>query len=121
MLLWPQQTHMLALPMNVDQPASHLLQDLLRHRTTVKASYGAPGAKDVAGKNQLPTIRGNVEFLQQCSQRNTSIGAVGIDRALLNGVLLRLLESVKEILCARAIRGGVRKHFDWPPLIADRW
>src|SRR2546423_105772 len=47
-LFGTQQAHMLALTMDIDQPAGYLLEYLLRVGPAIDAGYGTPGTEDIA-------------------------------------------------------------------------
>src|SRR5579875_1903929 len=78
MLVRSQQAHMFALPMNIYQPASDLVQNLLRISAAIDARNRATGAKDIAAEDELSIFWLDIIFAQQRCESDTGIRALHI-------------------------------------------
>src|SRR5581483_1956406 len=120
MLFRSQQAHMLALTVNVNQPACNLLEHLLRVDATIDARHGATGAENVAREDQLPIFRQDIVLVQEGRQRDQGVGALGIGVQGLRMPALGMLEFLEHRSRAVA-HGGERWSFHLSPLVAYRW
>src|SRR6266702_8643592 len=94
MLLRPQQAHVLALTVNIDQPAGYVLKCLLGDEPTIDACDSAASAGDIATENEFAIVWCDTVFVEQSSKSNTGVGTASISLAV-GALLLGIVECLE--------------------------